>query len=112
MIAQAKGRYMRVSPTKVRDVIGLIRGKDVNTSLAILYHTRRGATDRIGKVLKSAISNAKQKGLTEDQLFISNIYADQGPVWKRFRAAAFGRATGILKKTTHLTIELDLITKG
>ena len=54
---------------------------------------------------------AKEKGLTEDQLFVSKITADQGPTWKRFRAAAFGRATGILKKTTHLTIELDLITK-
>ncbi len=65
----------------------------------------------VAKVLNSAISNAKQKGLSEDQLYISKIVADQGPSWKRFRAAAFGRATGILKKTTHLTIELDLITK-
>ena len=65
----------------------------------------------ISKVLNSAVDNAKQKGLMEDQLFISRIVADQGPSWKRFRAASFGRATPILKKTTHLTIELDLKTK-
>lgn len=111
MIAQAKARYMRVSPVKIRQVIDLIRGKDVNTSLAILTHVNKGSTGMITKVLDSAVSNAKQKGLSEDQLFISRIQADQGPSWRRFRSAAFGRATPINKKTTHLTIELDLITK-
>lgn len=111
MIAQAKARYMRVSPTKVRPVIDLIRGKDVNTSLAILTNVNKGSTGLITKVLDSAINNAKQKGLSEDQLFVSKIRADHGPSWKRYRSAAFGRATPILKKTTHLTIELDLITK-
>ena len=111
MIAQAKSRYMRVSPIKVRQVIDLIRGKDVNTSLAILTHVNKGSTGMISKVLNSAINNAKQKGLSEDQLFVSKIRADQGPSWRRYRPAAFGRATPILKKTTHLTIELDLITK-
>ncbi|MFP4472307.1 MAG: 50S ribosomal protein L22 [Candidatus Omnitrophota bacterium] len=111
MIAQAKARYVRVSPTKVRPVIDLIRGKGVSTSLAILSQTRKGCTPLITKVLNSAVSNARQKGLDEDQLVISKIRADQGPSWKRFRAAPFGRATGIIKRTTHLTIELDLATK-
>ncbi|MBU0469368.1 MAG: 50S ribosomal protein L22 [Candidatus Omnitrophica bacterium] len=111
MIAQAKGSYIRVSPVKVRQVIDLIRGKAVNISLAILSQTNKGQTDTISKILNSAICNAKQKGLMEDQLYISKIKADQGPSWKRFRPAAFGRATRILKKTTHLLIELDLITK-
>ena len=111
MIAQARAKHMRVSPVKIRQVIDLIRGKGVNTSLAILTHTNRGPTKVITKVLDSAVSNAKQKGLSEDQLFISKIHADQGPSWKRYRSAAFGRATGIHKKTTHLTIELDLVTK-
>jgi len=111
MIAHAKSRYMRVSPIKVRQVIDLIRGKDVNASLAILTHLNKGSTGMVTKVLDSAIGNAKQKGLTEEQLFISKIYADQGASWRRYRSAAFGRATGIVKKTTHLTIELDLITK-
>lgn len=111
MIAHAKGKFLRVSPTKVRQVIDLIRGRDVSSSLAILRHVNKASTKTIGKILESAISNAKQKGLNEDQLYVSKIVADQGPSWKRFRAAAFGRATGILKKTTHLTIELDLLTK-
>jgi large subunit ribosomal protein L22 len=111
MIVQAKARHIRVSPVKIRQVIDLIRGKNVSTSLALLTHVNKGSTKIITKVLDSAISNAKQKGLSEDQLFISKIYADHGPSWKRFRSAAFGRATGISKKTSHLTIELDLITK-
>jgi large subunit ribosomal protein L22 len=111
MIAHARASYMRVSPIKVRQVIDLIRGKDVGASLAILTHLNKGSTGAISKVLCSAIDNAKQKGLSEDQLFISKIQADQGSGWKRYRSAAFGRAAGIIKKTTHLIIELDLITK-
>ena len=111
MISNAKARYLRVSPIKVRQIIDLIRGKDVLSSQAILTHAPKGSTKMIGKVLDAAVSNAKQKGLTEEQLFISKITADQGPVWKRFRAASFGRAAGILKKTTHLIIELDVKTK-
>ncbi len=111
MIAQAKSKHIRISPTKVRPVIDLIRGKDVTTSMAILTQVNKRATGIVGKILDSAISNAKQKGLDEGQLFISKITADIGSSWKRFRSAPFGRATRILKKTTHLTIELDLITK-
>ncbi|MCA9398458.1 MAG: 50S ribosomal protein L22 [Candidatus Omnitrophica bacterium] len=111
MIAKASVKYVRVSPTKVRLVIDMIRGKDVRSSQAMLTVVNKGSTKMVSKVLNSAVSNAKQKGLTEDQLYISKIYADQGAVWKRWRAASFGRATGVLKKTTHLTIELDLITK-
>ena len=96
---------------KVRQVIDLIRGKDVPSSLTVLTHIDKGCQNVIKKVLESAVSNAKLKGLTEEQLFISRITANQGPMWKRYRAASFGRATPILKRTTHLTIELDLITK-
>ena len=111
MIAKAKGKFIRVSPTKVRQVIDLIRGKDIKASLVILEHVQKGSKDRIKKVLNSAVSNAKQKGLNEEQLFVSKITADLGPSWRRHRAAAFGRATPIDKKTTHLTVELDLKTK-
>lgn len=96
---------------KMRQVIDLIRGKDVPTSLALLTHINKASTKIVTKVLNSAVSNAKQKGLAQEQLFISKITADQGAVWKRYRAAAFGRASPILKRTTHLKIELDLITK-
>jgi large subunit ribosomal protein L22 len=62
----------------------------------------------IGKILSSALANAKTKGLDVGRLVISKIVADEGPRWKRFRPAAFGRATEILKRTSHISIELDL----
>jgi len=111
MIAQAKGQYIRMAPRKMRQVIDLIRGKDVVTSQAILGQANKGSVEFISKILNSAVSTAKLKGLNETQLFISKITADEGPAWKRFRAASFGRATRILKRTTHIKIELDLKTK-
>ena len=84
MIAQAKARYMRVSPVKVRQVIDLIRGKDISSSVAILTHVNKGSKSMITKVLNSAVNNAKQKGLSEEQLFVSKIHADQGPSWRRY----------------------------
>jgi large subunit ribosomal protein L22 len=110
MIAKAKGSYIRISPSKIRQVIDLIRGKDIKTSLSILEHVQKGSKARIKKLLSSAVSNAKQKGLSEEQLFISKITADPGPSWKRYRPAAFGRANPIKKRTTHLSVELDLKT--
>ena len=71
----------------------------------------KGSSALVKKVLDSAVHNAKQKGLTEEQLYISRITADHGGSWKRFRAASFGRATPILRRTTHLTIELDVATQ-
>ena len=111
MIAKAKGQFIRIAPMKVRQVIDLIRGKDVPTSLAVLMNVNKGSIDAVTRTLNSAVSSAKQKGLSEEQLYISKIVADQGPSWKRYRAAGFGRASSILKRTTHLTIELDLKTK-
>ncbi len=111
MIASAKGKFVRLAPMKVKQVIDLIRGRDINNSLTVLAHTHKRPTEAITKILNSAVSNAKQKGFTEDQLFISRIVAEKGPMWKRFRAAAFGRASSILKRTTHIVIELDLKTK-
>ncbi len=111
MIAQAKGRFLRLSPRKTRQVIDLLRGQSVNHALAILANINKRSKPYVEKILKSAISNAKQKGLQVDQLFISKITADEGPMWKRFRAAAFGRATKILRRTSHIKIELDLKSK-
>ena len=111
MIAQAKGRYLRVSPTKIRKILDLIRGKKVLVAQSILAHLNKPTKDKILKVFDSAVANAKAKGISEEQLFVSKIVADQGPVWKRFHAATFGRATEILKKTTHITVELDVKVK-
>jgi len=111
MISQAKGRHLRVSTKKITQVLDLIRGKDVATSQVLLAHVNKGPKEKILKVLNSAVANAKQKGVTEDQLVVSKVLATNGPMWKRFRAASFGRATPILKRTTHVTIELDLKVK-
>ncbi len=111
MIAKAKVKYARISPTKVRRVINLIRGKDVERSLSLLAQTKLGPTPLVSKLLQSAISNAKKKGVNEDQLIVRRVFADQGPSMRRYKAAAFGQAKQILHRTTHLTIELDLKTK-
>jgi len=110
MIVQARGSFLRVSPRKVRQLIDLIRGRDVNLALSILSNVNKSSKPYIEKILKSAISNAKQKGIQADQLYISKAVADKGPMWKRFRAAAFGRAMRIRKRTSHIKIELDVKT--
>lgn len=108
MIAKAENKFIRLAPRKVRDVINLIRGQGVAKALALLRTANRRPVTVIKKTLESAIANAKTKGIEEKQLYISRITADEGPMWKRFRAASFGRATQRLRRTTHLRIELDL----
>lgn len=112
MIAKAHAKYLRVSSMKMRQVIDTLRGKDVPTSEALLAQINKGSSALVKKVLDSAVSNAKQKGVTESQLYISRITADHGGSWKRYRSASFGRATPILRRTTHLVIELDLKSKA
>ncbi len=111
MISKAHAKFLRAPSMKVRQVIDVLRGRDIPSSVALLAQIHKGSSALVKKVLDSAVSNAKQKGVTEEQLFISRITADHGGSWKRFRAASFGRATPILRRTTHLTIELDLKAK-
>ncbi|MBL7129913.1 MAG: 50S ribosomal protein L22 [Candidatus Omnitrophica bacterium] len=110
MIAKAELRFVKGSARKIRQVIDLIRNLDVKQALSILATINKRPKVIIEKLLKSAVSNAKNKGLKEDDLYISKIVADEAARWKRFRAAAFGRATEILKRTSHVKIELDLKT--
>ena len=108
MIVKAEQKHVRVSPTKVRQVIDLIRDKDVPQALAIIGATNKRSSEYLIKILKSAVANAKVKGFNPEQLYISRIICNVGPVWKRFKAAAFGRAAPIKKRTAHIRIELDL----
>jgi large subunit ribosomal protein L22 len=108
MIVKAEAKFLRVSPTKVRQVIDLIRRKDVLEAEGILANLNKRPKEFLVKVLKSAVANAKVKGFNPGQLYISRIICDGGPIWKRFRAAAFGRAAPIKKRTSHIKIELDL----
>lgn len=107
LISKAKTRYLRVSARKVRVVIDLIRGEKVPTALVILANINKRAKICVEKSLRSALSNAGSRPeILTESLFISKIIADNGPMLKRYRAAAMGRATTIRHRTTHLTIEL------
>ena len=108
MVAKAEGKFLRISPTKVRQVIGLIRSKDVLAAEALLLNLNKRPKEYLIKILRQAVANAKVKGFMPAQLYISRIICDIGPTWKRYKAAAFGRATPIKKRTSHIRIELDL----
>ena len=108
MEAIAKLRYARISARKVKIVIDLIRGKQVDEALAILRYTPKAASPMVEKLLKSAIANAENNnGLKRDKLYIKEIYANQGPTAKRVRPAPQGRAYRVRKRTSHVTIVLD-----
>jgi len=108
MIAKAEVKFLRISPTKVRQVIDLIRHKDAREAQNILLNLNKRPKEYLIKILKSAIANAKHKGFNIEQLYVSKAICNVGPSWKRFKAAAFGRAQPILKRTSHIKIELDL----
>ncbi|MCD7982578.1 MAG: 50S ribosomal protein L22 [Clostridiales bacterium] len=104
----AKLSYARMSVTKACFVLDAIRGKDVNTALAILMYNPRYASGVIEKLLKSAIANAENnQGLSADHLYIEECYANKGPTMKRIRPRAQGRAYRIEKRTSHITIVLN-----
>ena len=105
--AQATLKYARISPRKVKIVADLIRGKDVKEALAIVKFTPKASSDILEKLLNSAISNAENNhDMRMENLYISEIYANQGPTLKRVRPAAKGSAVRIRKRTSHITIVL------
>ncbi len=108
MIVKAQGKFLRVSPSKIRRIIDLLRGESVLAAQAILLNLNTKSREYLKKILDSAIANAKVKGFRPEQLYISRIICDGGPIWKRYKAAAFGRATLIRRRTSHVKIELDL----
>ncbi len=108
MIVKAENKHVRLAPPKVRQVMDLIRGKDVSEAEAILINLNKRPKENILKILRSAVANAKVKGFTQEQMYISKIICNVGPVWKRYKAAAFGRAAPLKRRTAHIKIELDL----
>lgn len=108
METSAAAKYVRISPRKVRLVMDQIRGKKVEEALNMLTFTPQKGSNILLKLLNSAVANAQQNSDTDiDNLYIQKIYADEGPVLRRFMARAHGRATRILKRTSHLTIILN-----
>ena len=107
--AQATAKYVRTSAQKAGLVLDLIRGKDVNKALTALQFSNKSVARDIAKVLRSAVANAQQKegfGGDVERLFVSKCHADNGPSMKRVRPAPMGRAFRIVKRTTHLTVEV------
>ena len=103
--AKAIAKYILISPRKARQVIDLIRGKNVAEAFAILKFTPHKATEPISKALKSAVANAEHNyELDGDKLFVKEAYVDAGPSLKRIRARAQGRADVIKKRTSHITV--------
>lgn len=108
METKAVTRYVRVSPRKARVVADLIRGKNLQEAKQILEYTNRAAAVPISKTLASAQANAENNNkLESDLLYVSKCYVDEGPTLKRFRPRAYGRASRVNKRTSHITIVLD-----
>ena len=105
---RASLRHLRTSPSKVREVLGLIRGREIDDARERLRFSTRGPAEEVLKLLDSAVANAESnQSLPEDELFVARAYADEGPTLKRWRPRARGRGTRIHKRTSHVTIVLS-----
>ncbi|HVT21428.1 MAG TPA: 50S ribosomal protein L22 [Mycobacteriales bacterium] len=110
VIGRATARHVRMSPTKTRRVIDLLRGLPANEAQAIVRFDPHAASEPVGKVLDSAIANAEHLAHVRSQrldpadLMVIEAYVDEGPTLKRFRPRAQGRAYRIRKRTSHITI--------
>ncbi|KXH80795.1 50S ribosomal protein L22 [Sporosarcina sp. HYO08] len=103
--AKATVRTVRIAPRKVRLVVDLIRGKKVGEAVAILRLTPKAASPVVEKVLNSAIANAEHNyEMNVEDLYVSEVFVDEGPTMKRFRPRAQGRASAINKRTSHITL--------
>src|SRR4051794_28571600 len=106
--ATAKARFVRVSATKARRVIDLVRGKTVSEALDILRWAPQQASEPVAKVIASAAANAQNNdGLDPSTLVVAAVYADEGPTAKRIRPRAQGRAFRIRKRTSHITVIVE-----
>jgi large subunit ribosomal protein L22 len=110
MEAKAQARFVRVTPMKARRVVDLIRGKQAGEAVAVLKFAPQAAAEPVLKVVESAIANARVKAdraserFDEQELVVAAAFVDEGPTLKRFRPRAQGRASRILKRTSHITV--------
>ena len=108
MESSAVAKYVRVSPQKVRLVMDQVRGKRVEDALNMLKFAPQKGAGLLLKLINSAVANAQQSSEVDvDKLYIKKIFADEGPMLKRIIPRASGRATRILKRTSHLTVVLN-----
>ncbi|MDR1391833.1 MAG: 50S ribosomal protein L22 [Clostridiales bacterium] len=107
MLAKAKVNHVRIAPRKVKIVVDLIRKKNVSIASAILENVQKAASPILLKLLKSAVANAENNhSMNSGSLYISEIYANSGPILKRMQPRAKGRGARINKRTSHITIVL------
>ena len=107
MEARALAKYVRMSPIKLIPLANLIRGKDLKEALTILKFTPGKGSEIVENVVKSAAANAENNfDMNPDSLYVAEVYAHKGPTMKRWRAGAQGRASMILKRTSHVGVTL------
>ena len=105
---QATAKYLRISPTKVRIVLDLIRGQSYFDALGILKSTPKGASELIIKVLESAGANAENNlNMSKEDLYVAKCFANEGQTLKRYWYRSHGSADMLRKRTSHITIILD-----
>ena len=108
MEVKAVAKYIRISPQKARLVADVVRGMDAGQALTTLRFMPKKGAAIIRKVLESAVANADQTDTIDvDKLYVKEILVDGGPMLKRFRPRAQGRATRILKRSSHITVVVD-----
>jgi large subunit ribosomal protein L22 len=108
MEARATARYVRVSPRKARRAVELVRGRHVMEARRNLRFSPLGASTTVSKVLDSAVANAEQMpGIIPENLRVKTAYVNEGPTMKRYRPRAYGRATMIRKRTSHITMVVE-----
>jgi large subunit ribosomal protein L22 len=108
--ARAIARHVRISPTKARRVVNLVRGLPAKEALTVLQFAPQAASEQVYKVLASAIANAENnERLDPDALLVAEAFVDEGPTMKRFRPRAQGRAYRIRKRTCHITVVVEAV---
>lgn len=105
-MAIAKLRHLRIAPRKMRVVAGMVRGKDVGTAINHLRFVKKSGSQELFGLIISAVANAEDQGEDVENLVISKLVVDQGPTLKRWRPRAQGRGARILKKTSHVVLEV------
>lgn len=110
MVTRAVLRYVRITPRKFRLIIPFMKGKRPEDAIATLASVKKGASKYGIDLINSALSNAKRmQGVNVAELYVSKVIANGGPTLKRFRAGSMGRASMIKKRTSHITVELDVL---
>ncbi len=106
METKAQAKYIRIAPRKVQVIIPTIKGKKVEEAISILQFMPKKSARILQKILHSAVANAEQNKVDIDTLVVKTVMVDSGPTLKRFMPRAMGRATPILKRTSHITVFL------